>query len=184
MDNNNYRNEHLLLKGLKNGSEAAYDYFFKKYYNELCNYLFAICGNTELAEEIAQQSFINFWEKRKKIEIKKNRLKPYFFRMAYNLFIDSKRNENKKSQFLENLKKEAYSEVVELDNVQFEHRLKLVQNEIENLPDQCRKVFLLGKKHGMKYKEISEQLHISVKTVEVHMSKALKRLRTQLTIFL
>ncbi|MEP3379574.1 MAG: RNA polymerase sigma-70 factor [Maribacter dokdonensis] len=184
MDNNNYINEHLLLNGLKKGSEGAYEYFFGKYYKELCNYLLAICGNSELAEEIAQQAFVNFWDRRKKIDIKNDRLKPYFFRMAYNLFIDSKRNELKKYRLLEKLKQEAYSEVVELDNVQYENRLKLVQNEIENLPEQCKKVFILGKKHGLKYKEISEQLHISVKTVEIHMSKALKRLRTQLTIFL
>jgi RNA polymerase sigma-70 factor (family 1) len=184
MDNNNYINEHLLLTGLKKGSESAYEYFFEKYYKELCNYLFAICGNSELAEEIAQQAFVNFWDRRKKIDIKNDRLKAYFFKMAYNLFIDSKRNELKKYRLLEKLKQEAYSEVVEPDSVQYENRLKLVQNEIENLPEQCRKVFILGKKHGLKYNEISEQLHISVKTVEVHMSKALKRLRTQLTIFL
>tara|TARA_R110000744_G_scaffold111486_1_gene209736 strand:+ start:59 stop:262 length:204 start_codon:yes stop_codon:yes gene_type:complete len=56
--------------------------------------------------------------------------------------------------------------------------------EIENLPDQCKKVFILSKREGLKYREISERLHISIKTVEVHMSKALKRLRTQLTVFL
>jgi len=50
-------------------------------------------------------------------------------------------------------------------------------NEVDKLPSQCKKVFLLGKKEGLKYKEISEELDISIKTVERHMTKALKRLR-------
>ena len=84
---------------------------------------------------------------------------------------------------MENLKQQAYLELVETDAVLFEERLKKVEEEIENLPEQCKKVFIMNKKEGLKYKEISEKLHISIKTVEVHMTKALKRLRAQLTIF-
>ena len=65
----------------------------------------------------------------------------------------------------------------------FEEKLKMVEQEIENLPEQCKKVFIMSKKEGLKYQEISDRLHISIKTVEVHMAKALKRLRAQLTIF-
>lgn len=184
MDNNNYMNEKFLLEGLIKGSEVAYAYFFNNYYKDLCNYLLAISGDSELTEEIAQQAFVKLWYKRESLSIQDNALKPYFFRMAYNLFIDAKRKEKKKYKLLEHLKVEAYSNLVDIDNSQYEQKLKLIDDEIENLPDQCKRVFILGKKEGLKYQEISEKLHISIKTVEVHMSKALKRLRTQLTIFL
>ena len=85
---------------------------------------------------------------------------------------------------LENLKQEAYLELVDADTSLFEERLKKVEMEIDNLPEQCKKVFIMSKKEGLKYREISEQLHISIKTVEVHMAKAMKRLRAQLTSFL
>ncbi len=184
MDNNNYMNEEFLLEGLKKGSEVAYGYFFKNNYKDLCNYLLAISGDSVLTEEIAQQAFVKLWDKRESLSIQENALKPYFFRMAYNLFIDAKRKDKKKHKLLEHLKMEAYSDLIDVDSSLFEQKLKRVEAEIENLPDQCRKVFILGKKEGLKYQEISEILHISIKTVEVHMSKALKRLRTQLTIFL
>lgn len=177
-------NEEFLLEGLKKGSEVAYGYFFKNYYKDLCNYLLTISGDSVLAEEIAQQTFVKIWDKRESLSIQDNALKAYFFKMAYHLFIDSKRKEKKKYKLLENLKEEAYSDVVDIDTNQFEIKLKLVEAEIENLPDQCKKVFILSKREGLKYREISERLHISIKTVEVHMSKALKRLRTQLTVFL
>ena len=155
MDNNNYMNEKFLLEGLIKGSEVAYAYFFNNYYKDLCNYLLAISGDSVLTEEIAQQTFVKLWYKRESLSIQDNALKPYFFR-----------------------------NLVDIDNSQYEQKLKLIDDEIENLPDQCKKVFILGKKEGLKYQEISEKLDISIKTVEVHMSKALKRLRTQLTIFL
>ncbi|TLP80147.1 RNA polymerase sigma factor [Maribacter sp. ACAM166] len=183
MDNNSYKDDKLLIEELKKGSEVAYDYFFRSYHKQLCNYILAISGNSKLAEEIAQQAFIKIWDKRATLSIKNNGLKKYFFKMAYNLFIDYKRKVKKEFKLLEHLKQEAYSDIVAIDFNQFEHKLKLVETEIENLPDQCKKVFVMGKKEGLKYQEISEKLDISIKTVEVHMSKALKRLRTQLSPF-
>ncbi|MEB8329779.1 RNA polymerase sigma-70 factor [Flavobacteriaceae bacterium KMM 6897] len=184
INHNNYTNENILIDELRKGSDTAYRHFFRRYHKELCNYILAISGDSELAEEIAQQAFIKIWDKRKKLNIQDNGLKHYFFKIAYHLFVDSKRKDKRKFELLENLKQEAYSDILYVDSNQFEQKLKLIEAEIENLPEQCKKVFLMGKKEGLKYKEISEKLQISIKTVEVHMSKALKRLRTQLSLFL
>lgn len=183
MDDKIYNDENILIKDLKEGSEDAFGYLFRCYHKELCNYLLAISGNSRLADEIAQQAFVKIWEKRKNLHVQENGFKNYFFKIAYNCFIDAKRQESKKFKLLENLKKDAYMEVLKVDYHEFEERLKIVEAEIENLPDQCKRVFIMGKREGLRYKEISEILHISTKTVEVHMSKALKRLRTQLSSF-
>ena len=183
MDYKSYNDENILIKDLMKGSEGAFGYLFRQYHKELCNYLMAISGDSRLAEEIAQQAFVKIWEKRKKLNIQENGLKNYFFKIAYNLFIDAKRQESKKFKLLENLKKEAYIEVLKFEYQEFEDRLKIVEAEIENLPDQCKRVFIMGKSEGLKYREISERLNISIRTVEVHMSKALRRLRTQLSSF-
>jgi RNA polymerase sigma-70 factor (ECF subfamily) len=68
----------------------------------------------------------------------------------------------------------------------------MIRKELENkfrealneLPEQCRTVFQLSRFEDMKYKEIADKLDISVKTVENHMGKALKLLRTKLVDFL
>lgn len=183
MNNDNYENEEFLIKEISNGCEVAYAYLFKKFHGDLCNYLLAISGDSLVAEEISQQAFVKLWEKRKSLSIQDNALKPYFFRIAYNLFIDYKRKEKKKNQLIEHLKQDAYLDIINTESSQFEQRLKLLNTEIENLPNQCRTVFILGKKEGLKYHEISDILNISIKTVEAHMSKALKKLRTQISIF-
>lgn len=184
MDQKSFTNESYLIKELKNGSKDAYGHLFKLYHRELCNYMTAITGNPKLAEDIAQQTFIKIWDNRQKLFVSGNKLKRYLFKVAYNLFIDSQRKKKKEFELIENLKHEAYLDLADTDTSLFEERLKKVEKEIDNLPEQCKKVFIMSKREGLKYREISEQLHISIKTVEVHMSKAMKRLRAQLTIFL
>ena len=48
---------------------------------------------------------------------------------------------------------------------------------IDALPPARREIFLLSKRDGLKQQEIAERLHLSIKTVENQMSKALKSLR-------
>jgi RNA polymerase sigma-70 factor (ECF subfamily) len=144
----------------------------------------AITGDSKVAEDIAQQTFIKIWDNRDKLQVEENKLKRYLFKVAYNLFIDVQRKKKKEFQLLEKLKREAYLDLTDVDTSLFEERLRKVEKEIDNLPEQCKKVFILSKREGLKYREISEQLHISIKTVEVHMAKAMKRLRAQLTSLL
>jgi RNA polymerase sigma-70 factor (ECF subfamily) len=172
------------LEHLKRGSTAAYEHLFTLYHKELCNYLSAITGNPKVAEDIAQQTFIKIWDNREKLQVEDNKLKRYLFKVAYNLFIDVQRKRKKEFKLLEKLKQEAYLDLTDVDTSLFEERLRKVEKEIDNLPEQCKKVFILSKREGLKYREISEQLQISIKTVEVHMAKAMKRLRAQLTSLL
>ena len=183
MDQKSFKNESFLIEQLKKGCKDAYGHLFKLYHRELCNYMTAISGNPKVAVDIAQQTFIKIWDNRQKLFVSKNKLKRYLFKVAYNLFIDSQRKKKKEFQLLENLKQQAYLDMTDADTSLFEERLKKVEKEIDNLPEQCKKVFIMSKREGLKYREISEQLHISIKTVEVHMAKAMKRLRAQLTIF-
>ena len=61
---------------------------------------------------------------------------------------------------------------------------KKINSSIEELPVKCREVFLLSRYERLKYQEIAEKLHISVKTVETQMSKALQHLRIRLAEFI
>ena len=61
--------------------------------------------------------------------------------------------------------------------------LEILNREIDKLPNKTKEVFYLSKKRGFSNIEISELLDISVKTVEGHMTKAFKLLRTQVKKF-
>ena len=55
-----------------------------------------------------------------------------------------------------------------------------IRESIDNLPDQCRKIFVLSRVDGLKHKEIADKLNISPKTVEVQIRKASIILREKL----
>tara|TARA_R110002051_G_scaffold322113_2_gene411731 strand:- start:4603 stop:5208 length:606 start_codon:yes stop_codon:yes gene_type:complete len=179
MSLNNYENEQILIRRLKIGDENAYRHLYELYYADLCNYLHTICGNLDLSKEIAQEAFIKIWKKRDSLLVAFS-LKKYIFKIAYNLFIDSQRKKKRNYLLIDQLKYESANEMTDISYDNLEVLLDLVNSEVDQLPSQCKRVFLLGKKEGLKYREIAEELNISIKTVERHMTKALKRLRKRL----
>lgn len=184
MDNLDFTNEEILLGQIKVGSREAFAFFFNKYYNSLVNYIFAISKSKTIAEEIAQETFIVIWERRKNLFIHNNYLKAYLFKTAYYKFIDDNRALNKRYRLLEELRNEAYLELIDFDSSLKEDKIKSVNIIIDSLPDRCKQIFLMSKIEGLKYQEISDKLRISVKTVETQISKALKILRSKLGAFL
>ena len=100
--------------------------------------------------------------------------------MAYNLYKDLQKQNTKELTVIKELQYTAMMNLVEKDPEETERKLKLLNEEIEKLPKKCKTVFLLAKKGGLEYKEIAFQLNFSVKTVEVHISKAMLRLKNTL----
>ena len=172
-------NEKLLIEGLINGDEAAYKHLYKLYYSELFIYLNNICGSAEVSKDLSQQVFIKIWKKRDSLAIDYS-LKKYIFKIGYNLFIDLQKKRKKDFKLLEQLKLEALHEIIDVSDDNLDKKISFILSEVNKLPTQCKKVFLLAKKDGLKYREISEELNISIKTVERHMTKALRRLRKSL----
>lgn len=64
--------------------------------------------------------------------------------------------------------------LVEIESPDMDRLLKIVNQEIDNLPQKCKQVFILNKKEGLTHIEISEHLGISLKTIEGHMTRAFK----------
>ena len=66
------------------------------------------------------------------------------------------------------------------ESMEYEEISAMISKTLEELPERTREIFELNRQEGLKYREIAERLSISVKTVEAHMGKALKALRTSL----
>ncbi|MDB4291897.1 sigma-70 family RNA polymerase sigma factor [Maribacter sp.] len=179
MNKKRYSDKQVLLGDLRQGIRMAHTHVFDCYADELNSYMAVICGNRTMAQDIVQETFVKFWDKRKKIAVKDN-IKRYLFRMAFNLYKDYQKQNAKKLALIRELQNSAVHQVIENDHDDTEKRLALLNREIDLLPKKCKMVFILRKKSGLSYNEIASKMNISVKTVEGHISKAMSHLKSVL----
>ncbi|GAA4234633.1 RNA polymerase sigma-70 factor [Postechiella marina] len=166
----------FLLEAIKKNDKKAFKIFFDKYYTPLVGYINTFTKDLYLAEDIAQQSFIIFWTKRKKIKILKSP-KSYLYSIAYNSYIDYYRKKKKQDTFFDDLKEKALRDLVEEDEELMQKRLEKLKTIINDLPPRCQQILKMNKFEGFKYSEIAEKLGVSIKTVEVQMGIAFKKIR-------
>jgi len=149
---------------------------FDNTYAPLCNYAHVIVKDKHIAEDIVQSVFLQLWENKKIFQIKDST--PYLLKcVRYKCLDYLKRPSRKKEIFTDNL-----PEIVSEANpsLKEEDILPLLHYFADKLPPKMRQVFLMSRQRGMTYKDISEELHISTKTVENQMGAALKKLRSLL----
>lgn len=145
---------------------------FKEHYRPLCLYATHFMGDIDQVEDIVMDCFVKYAELLNIGEQIKSP-KSYLYQMVRNSCIDQLRNSTY-TDSVETIPDYPNEEETCFDRYEREARL---WSEIDKLPQTCRKVFLMSKRDGMKYESIAESLHISVKTVEAHISKAYTVLR-------
>lgn len=159
------------------------EYLFRKYYKVLRAYSFRFVNDWHAAENIVQDIFFELWCRRESIDFTQG-IKTYLFKSVYNRTLNYIRNTPKHIQvspedeelsaYLVSQEKEPEYWLI-LDELD-----KEIKNLIDQLPTQCRNVFLMSRQEEMKNKEIAEKLGISVKAVEKHISKAISFLKKEL----
>ena len=146
----------------------------------------------EEAENIVQDIFLMLWEKREALRVDVS-LTAYLFTLVKNKCIDFLRHQMVEQMYSENVKHEYNVELnVKLFALEsFDHNFSseedietLLRNAIDKLPERCRLIFIKSRIEGKKYKEIAEELNLSVNTVEGQISIALKKLREELKDYL
>lgn len=153
------------------GDKEAFERLFQKYYVMLCDYAWSYLNDADETEDAVQDVFVYVWNHRGEIHANGS-VKAYLFASVKHRALNILKHravERSHSpllvEFLEDLGREEYSE-------EEAFQLKQIRLAIEALPSQCRLVFMKSCLEGKKYKEIAEELHISVNTVKSHILKA------------
>ncbi len=164
--------------------EAAFEQVFKTHYKNLHAYSFTILKDEDEAEETVQQVFFKLWERSEQLNFSGS-VAAYLYRAVHNESLNFLKHQKVKDSHrlhvAYSMKNNAEQPQGKMARKELEEKFKQALNE---LPEQCRTVFQLSRFEDLKYKEIADKLDISVKTVENHMGKALKLLRTKLVDFL
>lgn len=167
----------LMLK-IHQGNEEAFTEAFDCYYPCLCYFADKFIHDTDEARSLVQQVFVDLWVKRHKIIIEQS-LKAYLFRTVRNFALDYLKHKTVETKYLKELPPEqAVFDHSLIEEAELNTR---INSAIEELPEKCREIFFLCRFEELSYKEISGKLGISVKTVEMQMGIAMKKLRPKLS---
>lgn len=150
---------------------------FRRYYQMLCNHAVRFVYSRETAEDIVSDVFCKFW-KTKAYEGITSSYRYYLFRSVRNEAYNYLRLEFQELDDIDRAMVQESTPSQRPDQIlQFEEVLHKIEELVERMPPQCRKVFLLSRFEGKKYQAIALELGLSVKTVEVHIVKALSIVR-------
>lgn len=173
--------ELFIVQRMIEGDRKAFRYFFEKYYAELCNFVNIYVHDTNLAEEIVQDIFVYFWEKRGSLRLTHS-VRSYLFSASKYRSLKEIRDQNTRQRILKGIRIDDLDDQASQDEFFFdtEQFRSILNAAVEDLPPKCKEIFLLCKVKNLSHKEIAERLNISVKTVENQITIALKKLREYL----
>ena len=174
-------NDETIFKRIKDNDEKAFEWLFKKYYAPLCRYVYTHVKDQDDSENITQEVLIHIWNNRRNVTIHTS-VSSYLYRSVKNHAINFlKKNSKHVMESIENMPGfEIANEAPEIDENEFSEIEKKISEAFDLLPEKCKRIFLMSRIDNLKYREIAEQLNISIKTVETQMSIALKKLKTRL----
>jgi len=177
----NFTDQELVLRlKIENEAKPVFTELYNRYWKRmLIQALYKLKSEPE-AEEIVQDVFMNLWRRRERLEIK-NTLHTYIASSVKYEILSRLAKQKTKIEF----EKKATGLYVVTDDhvtnqVDYETTRRNLEQTVKGLPEKCQLVFRLSREDGMTEKQIAEELQISTKTVEAHITKALKTLRTSL----
>ncbi len=180
MENTRHQN---WLGQLRSGDRSAMRAIFDQQYQPVCQAIFRFVQDPGLSEDLAQEVFVRFWEKRESIKVDSN-LPAYLRRMAVNeaLAYLRKKTRYQADELPIHLPgQQAAAADEQLATEELSQRITIA---INSLPPRCRAVFQLSRFEEKTYQEIADTLDISIKTVENQMGKALRIMREKLGDYL
>lgn len=166
---------------LKQGDQSAFTEIYKRYWQKLFTVAANKINDLEEAREIVQNIFISLWNRREQLEIK-GTLGNYLAVSVKYRVINVLDKQNNHQKYLDSLTASDIDDSTQqwLEFMELKERLAIL---VAELPEKCRLVFELSREQGYSQREIAEKLEISEKTVEGHLTKAIKTLRTGLNNF-
>ena len=173
--------EKVTIRLIRKGDKKVFRTLFELYYQRLFLYANSYLENSNEAEDVIQDLFVHLWEKRNELTIFSS-LSSYLFRAVHNRCLQILRHKKVVAKY-ENKHKLKLKEVEILYNSSADfsftenqlREIKQIFNRTNStLPEKTREIFRLSRQQLKSNKEIASMLNIKLKTVEYHITKALR----------
>jgi len=168
-----------ILKKKKKGDHSAFEKIFERYSKQLFQFSLSYLKSEEVAEDIVQEVFIKIWNSRSEI-----RTDTSFQAYLFTITLNSVRKYFNQQSRLNEVKHDILFESSGFkpdfdDNSNYQFMLDKLEVLISVMPEKRREVFIKKKLEGKSLKEISDELGITPKTVEYHITEAMRFLRSE-----
>lgn len=151
--------------------------YFYEYFEVLHRYAYTLLKDNDDAQDAVQAVFVQLWHKRDILAIRQS-ARSYLYVATHNQCLNNIKSRKTRKKYYDNFAaEESYVTTATEESIELKDLQKEILAAMDSLPDKCREVFYKSRFEEKTYPEIAEELNISVKTVEAHMSKALRILR-------
>lgn len=178
-----------LLQSIISGDEYSFERIYRFYYPRLSYFARQYTLDTEASKNVVQDVFTELWNKRHTLH-KCTNLNAWLFTVTKNKSLKVinhlKAQQNFDSYIKARQLEVNYNSLSDFDTCDFvfEELQAQVESALEKLSPACRKIFEMSRFEDKKNREIAEELSLSIKTIEAHISKALRSLKTDLKDYL
>ncbi|QRR00536.1 RNA polymerase sigma factor [Dyadobacter sandarakinus] len=173
--------EQLVLQ-LQESSKRAFEQIYERYWYKLFSISYHQVGSREEAEELVHDIFESLWNRRAELTIRN--LGAYLvIAMKYRItnFIKSQITWRRYQEYLIlNKIQESYATD---EIVQFSDLSRAVDEVMSRLPEKTSRIFQMSRFENRSVRDIAENMHLSEKAVEYHITKSLKALKDSLWMY-
>ncbi len=173
-------NLNRVINELSNDNESSFEELFNYYYPRLFNFSKSFLKIEDGIDDILQEVFVKIWNKRRSIKDSAT-FNSYIFTITRNLLLNELRSRLNNQNIKEEVRKLSIaSEYSLLEKIEYQDLKEKVENVVNELPTRQKEIFVLSRTEGLSHKEIAEKLKISTKTVEYHITLAVRFLKDKL----
>lgn len=165
-----------LIKQISDGNELAFAHFYDKHWDALFISAYKVLKDKEVCKDIVQEVFLTVWEKPNLGKVQN--IKAYLHQTVRFKVLMALRKDKISEKHLETIQ-ELVANTTE-EQLDLKELSENIERSIDSLPEKCRNVFRLSRIEHLTNQEIADKLGISIRTVETHISNALKHIRTNL----
>jgi RNA polymerase sigma-70 factor (family 1) len=168
------------VAALKNGNALAFDELFRLYGKRLYHFSLGYLKSKIDAEEVVQEVFMKIWHNRSSLDPELS-FNAYLFKIAYRHIAERFRKISQEKKYLHDIASETLVFTADMDErTNYQSLLELVERLIQKLPERQKEVIILRRIEGLSVADIAARLNISPKTVEHHITEALKNIKAGL----
>jgi RNA polymerase sigma-70 factor (family 1) len=174
----NIHNESELLRRIAAGDEKAYTEVYQTFFPSLVSFIIKIVKIRQVAEDIANEIFLNLWQRREKLDSIQS-LNAYLFTAARNRSINALKAIVRSQSAMNQVRQSFQPRSIDAEtNLLGKEYVSFIKEQIAELPPKAKQVFTLCREEGLSYEQVAFKLGISRNAVKGHMVASIKKLRT------